>query len=184
MTKPRIEPLAEPSPEAAETLSKLGGAGGRPLNIFATLAHHPYLLRRFVAFGDVFLGRGLLPARERELVILRTAWRTRSAYEFGHHTRLGRRAGLSDAEIALIARSERGGWGAGDEALLALVDDLDEQDRVTDATWEGLARHWAEPELLELLALAGYYRMTAGILNSAEVEPDPDLPGWPAEGGG
>src|SRR2546423_12722776 len=104
MTAPRIPPVTDPSPEVVELLGKTAISDGPPLNIFATLAHHPRLLKRFNVLGGLFLGRGLLPARERELVILRTGWRTRCEYEFGQHTVLGRRAGLDDDEIRRVTR--------------------------------------------------------------------------------
>ena len=33
---------------------------GRPLNVFATLAHHPRLLKRWAAFGGIWWGSGRL----------------------------------------------------------------------------------------------------------------------------
>ena len=42
------------------------------LNIFGVLGHHPKLLKRFNLMGGFLLNKGLLPERERELVILRT----------------------------------------------------------------------------------------------------------------
>src|SRR5262249_38132885 len=93
MPEPRIAPLTDPTPEVKELLDKTKIREGPVLNIFATMAHHPRLLKRLNVLGGLFLGRGLLPARERELVILRTAWRTGCVYEFGQHTLLGRREG-------------------------------------------------------------------------------------------
>ena len=46
---------------------------GTEMNIFSTLAHHPKLLKRWAAFGGTLLFGGRLPARDRELLILRTA---------------------------------------------------------------------------------------------------------------
>jgi 4-carboxymuconolactone decarboxylase len=180
MTKPRIPPATSPSPEAAETLAKLPPLDGRPLAIFSTLAHHPLLLKRFTALGGVFLAQNQLPAREREIVILRVAWRTGSVYEFGHHTRIGLASGLSVDDIARVASAGTEGWQPGDAALLQAADEIHSTDRVGDGTWAELAGRYSEAELLELLALVGFYRMTAGILNSAGVEPEPGIAGWPA----
>ncbi len=179
MTRPRILPVDSPSPEAAETLAKLPPLGGRPLNIFATLAHHPLLLKRFVALGGVFLAMNQLPAREREIVILRVAWRTGSVYEFGQHTRIGLASGLGEDEVQRVARAGKEGWQPADAALLDAVDETCAADSLGDDTWAELAGRYTEAELLELLALIGFYRMTAGILNSAGVEPEPGVAGWP-----
>src|SRR5437016_13700860 len=41
-------------------------------NIFATFARHKDLFRAWLPFGGFLLAGGVLPARERELLILRT----------------------------------------------------------------------------------------------------------------
>ena len=179
MPKPRIPPVSSPAADAAEILVRMPTLEGRPLNIFGTFAHHPLLLKRYAALGGVFLGSNLLPDREREIVILRVAWLTGSVYEFGHHTRAGLAAGLSEEEIARVARPGQEGWAPPDALLLRAVEELKDADRVGDATWAKLAKRWSEAELLELIALVGFYRMTAGLLNSAGVEPDEGVAGWP-----
>src|SRR5215467_9739109 len=131
MPKPRIAPLTDPTPEVKELLDKTKIRQGPVLNVFATMAHHPRLLKRFNVLGGLFLGRGLLPARERELVILRTGWRTRCEYEFGQHTLLGRQAGLTDEEIRRVTDDD-GRWPAGDAELIRLADELHESRDVSD----------------------------------------------------
>jgi 4-carboxymuconolactone decarboxylase len=179
MTEPRIPPLADPSPEVAEALRQTGIQGGPPLNIFATLAHHPRLLKRFSVLGGLFLAHGLLPARERELVILRTGWRTRCEYEFGQHVVLGRRAGLSDEEIGRLASEGIEGWPPEDALLVRLADEIHASRDVSDEVWQGLSRRWDHAELLELVTLAGFYGMVAGFLNATRVQREPGTPGWP-----
>ena len=71
-TSPRIAPVTNPSDEVKETYAKgISAADGNPINIFATLAHHPKVLKRFTNYAGYFLNKGLVPAREREIVILR-----------------------------------------------------------------------------------------------------------------
>ncbi|MEX2556646.1 MAG: carboxymuconolactone decarboxylase family protein [Actinomycetota bacterium] len=180
-SEPRIAPAQELSPEDEELLTKtLAGPDGVPLRIFATLAHHPALLKRFNVLGGLLLTKGLLPPRERELVILRTGWRSGSVYEFGQHVLIGQREGVSDREIRLLTRPlEAGEWSERERALLAFTDELLATASVGDGTWEAAHRHLGEPEMLELVLLIGFYRMVAGLLNAAGVVPEPWLPGWP-----
>jgi len=183
----RLEPV-DPGPlvgsELAEILAKTTFRDGQVLNIMGTLAHQPTLLRRFNALGGAFLAHGVLPAREREIVILRVGWNCRSVYEFGQHTVIGRDAGLRDEEIAALATTRAGGpWSADDEALIALADEICADDCAGDATWAALRRRWNDAELVELVALAGFYRMVSGFLNTMGVEPEDGLPGWPAPAG-
>lgn len=180
-TAPRIEPLADPGPELSELLGKtMLGPDGRPINIFGTLAHHPRLLKRFNVLGGFFLNTGLLPAREREIVILRVGHRCGAVYEFGQHTVIGRRVGISDEEISALTRPpEAHTWSPDDLALIALADDLCAEDCVSDATWAALRPRWSDAELLELVMVAGMYRMVSGFLNSLGVQLDRGIPGWP-----
>ena len=179
LTAPRIAPLAVDDP--AGPPANLGSErnDGRPLNIFLTLAKNQGVFAAFSKLGTYLLFKGEVPAREREIVILRVGWRSQSEYEFGQHTVIGRDAGLTDDEIARLARAELDGWSDDDAALVRMADELCANDVVTDDTWTALARRWQEPELIELLTLAGFYRLVSGLLNSAGVALEPTTPGWP-----
>lgn len=183
-TAPRLaphEPPADTAAELSEVLAKTAVRDGEALNIFRTLAHQPTLLKRFNLLGGAFLAHGLLPAREREIVILRVGWNCRSVYEFGQHTVMGRDAGLTDEEIASLASIRAAGpWSADDEALIALADELCADDCAGDTTFAALRGRWNDAELVELVALAGFYRMVSGFLNTLGVQPEPGLPGWPS----
>jgi 4-carboxymuconolactone decarboxylase len=150
------------------------------LNIFRTLQRNQTLYKSFLRLGGYLLTGGGLPERAREIVILRTGWRAGSEYEFGQHTVIGRRAGLSDAEIERLADGDSGGWDEGDAALVRLADELCDDDMVSEQTWAALGRRWNDEELLELLVLAGFYRLVSGMLNSVGVALEPATPGWPA----
>ncbi len=180
---PRIEPIDldhVTDSELAETLSGSLRLDGRPLNIFGVLGHHPKLLKRFNLLGGFLLNKGLLPERERELVILRVGWNAQAVYEFGQHTVIGRRCGLTDEEISALTMSpHEHAWSAGDRALIALADDLHADDCVRDGTWLALSARWNEAELVELLVVAGFYRLVSGLLNSAGVQLDDGVPGFP-----
>lgn len=152
---------------------------GRPLNIFGVLAHNPRILKRFNVLGGGLLAKGLLPAREREIVILRVGWNARAVYEFGQHTLIGREAGLTDAEIAAICGVGDHQWAPADHLLLTMADELCEDDCVSDDTFAALAERWGEAELVELVVCAGFYRMVSGFLNSFGVPLDDGVPGWP-----
>ena len=167
-------------PELAEILSHALTHNGAPLNIFAVLARHPKLLKRFNLLGGFLLNKGLLPARERELVILRIGWNAEAEYEFGQHTIIGRQVGVTDEEISALTRAlSSHPWSTGDAALIAMSDELSDDDCVSDATWELLATRWSEAELVELLVVAGFYRLVSGFLNSAGVQLDEGIAGFP-----
>ena len=67
-----------------------------------------------------------LPAREREMAIVRTACLCRSDYEFAHHRHIGREVGLSGAEIgAIVDGADSPHWSTADATLLRAVDEFD-----------------------------------------------------------
>ncbi len=178
-SQPRIHPRADIPPELAELVAVRGQ--GPPINILATLAHAPNVLKRFSQMGGTLLFRGAVGDREREIVILRVGSNCRSVYEFGQHTAIGKASGLTDAEIkALTLPVAEGTWSEQDQALIALADDLCADDCVSDATWAQLATTWDERQLIELVVCAGFYRMVSGLLNSAGVQLDEGVAGWPA----
>lgn len=174
---PRIPPVQRPDDEQREALAKtLPAPDGEPLNVFLTLAHVPRLLRRINALGGYFMAHGGIPVREREIVILRTAAHARSHYEIGQHRWIGAEAGLTEKEIeAAVDPSSPHLWSDDDAALLAYTDELMLTGTVSDAAWTRIAKRSGEQRCVELLALVGFYRMLAGILNGIRVELDPSV---------
>jgi 4-carboxymuconolactone decarboxylase len=172
----------DPESELGQILDGNLTIDGSPLNIFATLAHHPKLFKRFNLLGGFLLNKGQVPEREREIVILRVGWNARAVYEFGQHTLIGRRCGLSDEEIASLASDSLDGhtWSDADRDLIALADELCADDCVSDATFARLAGRWNEAQLVELVICAGFYRLVSGFLNTMGVPLDDGVPGWPA----
>src|SRR6478735_11196665 len=75
---------------------------GGPAHVFTTLARHRRLFRRWLRFAGALMPGGTLPRADTELLILRVAHNTGCEYEWGHHERLGRQAGLSHAEIERV----------------------------------------------------------------------------------
>lgn len=182
---PRLPPLPATGnpPDVQALIDQASGGTGGALNIFLTLARHPGLLRRFLPFGGKLLAGGTLDPRQRELAILRTAWRCRAEYEWGQHVRIGRAAGLGDDEIGRIPEGPAAaGWPAADAAILAACDDLLDDHRLSDATWDALRARLDDRQLIELTMLVGSYAMVAGMLNSLGVEREPGVEGFPADG--
>jgi 4-carboxymuconolactone decarboxylase len=182
VTAPRLDPVEDPSPEQADLLKPFGAfSGGPPYNIFRTLVRHPRLFKRSMALGTALLLQGRLPARIREIVILRVAWRTGSVYEWGQHVRIGRESGLVDREIrALANEAAESNWFDADRLAITVTDELCADDDLTDVTWSAALGEWGEQDVIELILLVGNYRMLAGFLNAARVEPDDGLEGFPA----
>jgi len=177
---PRLPPTvpAELDPAAQELLSGVTRPGSHATNIFSTLVRHPGLFRRWLPFGGKLLA-GKLPARDRELLILRTGGRCRSEYEWGQHALIAKATGLSDAEIGRVQDGpDAPAWDAFDATLLRAADELHDDSCLSDETWQRLADRYDERQLIEVPMLVGHYHMVAFTLNSLGVQREPGVPGF------
>ena len=139
-------------------------------NLLATLVRHPNLTRAFLRFNSHLLFASTLPARLRELAVLRVAHLSHCEYEWRHHVRMGREAGLSDEDIAGVQRGE-----ASDEldlAILRAVDELQDTSVMSDPTWAALSEHLDERQRMDLVFTIGCYGALAMAINTFGVEPD------------
>lgn len=146
-------------------------------NVLRLLANNPELLKRFAVFASSFASNSSLSLRERELLVLRTAWRAGCEYEFAQHRARAESAGITPAELRRLC-SEEAGWPPQEEALLATVDELHASGAVSDATWDRLRTAYDDAQLIELLLLPGFYNMLGGLLNTTRLALDDGLSGW------
>jgi alkylhydroperoxidase family enzyme len=185
LSKPRITPLAdaELTPEQAEALEAF--RPGPVLNIFRTLARAPKALTRFNTWGGYILSRrNDLPAKEREIVILRTGFLCKSGYEWTQHVRIGLREGLTEDEIARIKQGADAGWSQEHAALIQAADELHRDQFITDDTWSALSRHFSQKQCMDVVFTAAQYTQVSMFLNTFGVQLDegqtldPDLKGF------
>ena len=148
-------------------------AKGSPPNIFTTLGRHRRLFRSWIRFAGNLMPRGKLPRDETELIILRVAHNTGSEYEWSHHERLGRRAGLVDEEISMVRQGpEAPAWSARRRLLLRAADEMHTERAIGGELWDELAAELDDVRMIELCMLIGHYEMLAMTLNSIEVQPE------------
>ncbi len=182
LRQPRITPLADDEMQPDQRKA-LGAFGSGPIfNIFRTLARAPKALQRFNHWGGYVLSqRNDLPAREREILILRVGYLCRSGYEFAQHTRIGLESGLTRDEIARIKTGADAQWGAADAALIRAADELVGDHFIADATWAALGEHFTDKQRMDVVFTCGQYTQVSMILNSFGIqydeglERDPDL---------
>ena len=171
----RIDPALPPYSESIQTyLDKLMPQGMEPLYLFRVLARDERLFTRFMSAG--LLDRGHLSLRERELVILRVCANEHSEYEWGVHvTQFAKRAGLSPEQCAATCSAERelACWSERDRWLLAMCDELSVGTKLSDALWHDLSQAFSDEARLELLLLAGFYRLTSVLTNTLQLPLEP-----------
>ena len=171
MTAPRVAPIEPPYSDAvAAALDRIMPTGVPPLLLFRTLAVNERVFLRVVAGG--LLDRGSIGLREREIVIDRTCARCGSEYEWGVHVAFfAERVGLTPEQAAATC----GDAGAAEalpsreRLLLRLVDELHDGAQVSDALWTALRAEWSDEQLIELVALTGFYHLISFVTNALRV---------------
>jgi len=181
-TQPRIPPVQRETwtPEQKAVLEPLERSG-RLYNVFTTLANHPDLARDWLTFASHVLGRNSLPARDREILILRIGWLCGSEYEWAQHTRIGASVGLTDADLRQIIKGPDSlDWNPRDRLLLKAADELHAEAFLTDETWNALAAAYDIKQMMDLVFTVGQYNLVSMALNSFGVQLDEGLAGFPA----
>ena len=156
--------------DVAGLLPLIAPPGREPAGTMAVLARQPDLLSPFLGWAAALALNGVLTHRDHELLALRAAWNCGSEFEWVEHAEYARQAGLSDDEIALVARPiAEGTWTAAARALLHSADELHVDRDVSDATWAALSEHFDAPALVEILFVVGQYTMLSMVANAAGI---------------
>ena len=179
LSAPRIPPISR-SEASEEQKQLLGDATRPPLNVIATLARHPELAQAWLGFARYVLAENSLPARDREILILRIGWLCQSEYEWGQHSRLARSAGLTDDEIRRVAKGpDAPGWSEHERALLRAADELRTDAFIHDGTWAELDESYTTEQLMDVVFTVGEYNLVSMALRTFGVQREEGVEGFP-----
>jgi len=158
-------PSSEECAEGTRTLTRVWACAPRLL-----AAQQPY--RDHLRDGSV------LPRRDQELAVLRIGYRCGSPYEFGQHTRIAKKVGVSDAEI--LSTTAAVGSHTGDTGLLMRVtDELYDFGTIQEETWRELTDRFTDEQIIELISVIGRYWTISVLANALHLPLEPDNPGFP-----
>ena len=159
------DPLGTLTPEAKRVYDKITAKRGAVRGPFASLMHHPALAERVGDLGEFLRFGGTLPGDIRELAILITARSVNQAYEWVAHARIARKEGLADDVIERVRTR-------GDLAALPpryarparVVQHVLAFESIPQGLQTEVQHELGVTGLMELVALAGQYRLIAGVL--------------------
>ncbi|MXQ77850.1 carboxymuconolactone decarboxylase family protein [Rhodococcus rhodochrous] len=173
---PRIPPgrFKELGPINWVTWKALSAAGGTSdAHLFSTLGRTGRLFRGWLHYAGMLMPFGRLGRFESEMVILRVAHLRECGYEFDHHTRLGRRAGITDeVREPIVAGPDAPGWQARHRALLLAVDELVATKNLSDERWASLTQFYDDRRLIEFCLLVTQYDALATTIGVLRIERD------------
>ncbi len=156
--------------------------GVESINLIRTLSHHPPLMEAWGPFGGYILRGSTLPDRDREMLILRTAWLNEAEYEWGHHARAAKAAGMTDEEVRNVAVGENAGpWTSFERYLLRAATELHRNSAISERTWAFVKARYSDQQMIDLIFTVGQYRMVSMALRSIGVELDQGLEPFPED---
>lgn len=145
-------------------------------DVLELMSLHPTAFLPWLYFASRLMPYGKLPARIRELIILRVGWLCRCRYEWGQHIEIGQKmARLSDEDILNIALHPEAFPDSREQTAIRACDELIRQHFISTDTIHSLKKHFNKTLILEIMLLTGHYQMLAGILNSSGLELEPDI---------
>jgi 4-carboxymuconolactone decarboxylase len=181
-TSPRIPPLPreEWNDAARDVFGYWEGPDAREngsrSNTMMVLANHPKLALASLDMGRYMLVGSSLTKRQKELVVLRVAWRYKSAYQWAHHVHSARQIGMSDAEFeALESPDSSSVWNEQDQALISAIDQLCDSGRIDDGTWAILAAAMDKKQIMDFLYSVGFFTMNAWAFGAMGVQLEPEF---------
>jgi alkylhydroperoxidase family enzyme len=139
------------------------------------------MCQKFRALAGHFLRDNKIPARDRELLTLRTAWLSRGEYIWAaHHADYAIKAGLTVEEVARITKGpDANGWSPFDATLLRAADELQASRFISDATWKALGERYNDRQRLEVVLTVANYTMLAMYFNSTGTQVPKGRTGFP-----
>src|SRR6185369_1799049 len=171
---PRVDPVHPPHPPELQAIfDRIMPPGVPPLALFTTLARVPRIYERFRA-GSL-LDRGPVSLRHREIVIDRTCARCGCDYEWGVHVAFfAERVKLTPEQVRATARGAADDpvWSAEERLLIRLVDELHDTATISHELWTTLAATFALEQVLELIALVGFYHSVSFFANGLKLAPE------------
>jgi len=160
-----------PEPLAAEMRKRIGPGRG---NVWKMLCLTPDTATTFIDYSESVRHHTEIPAKIRELMIMRTGQLCAAPYEVHHHTRIAREVGLSDAEMAATAP------GASSTTLddtqrfvLSMVDALVTDKRLSQETFDEAVAKFGTKMVADMILLVGFYTMACMFLNSFDIDVEP-----------
>lgn len=170
-------PLVPPEALEGELAEAFNTTAGKS-TFFRLMAQAPTAFGAYRAFTQAIFARLDLPPVDRELAVLLAMDIEKGEYEWAQHEKIAEAMGVTPAQIEAIQRRafDEAGFTEKQAALLRFTQQVVEDVRVDDATFDAAANHYSHRELVETIFTIGNYMLLARISEVARLPLD-DLTG-------
>jgi AhpD family alkylhydroperoxidase len=160
-------------PETRALVDTIVAQRGSVLHLYRMLLHSPPVAEGWLAFLTAIRHRCALPGDVRELVIMRIALVNGAPYEADQHAPIALKEGITQAQLDALPRWESSdAFTARQRAVLALADRMTRHVHVPDDAFAAARSHFAERELVELVATIAAYNMVSRFLEALAIHSD------------
>ncbi|WP_144635674.1 carboxymuconolactone decarboxylase family protein [Bordetella genomosp. 13] len=160
ITKPDTQPLVERIQKERSSLP----------NLYRMLLNSPAIAEGWLAYLTAVRQKSSLPARLRELIILRVAVLNEADYEFEQHLPIAVQAGCTEVQVAGVKSGDFSSLEKGEGAVLAYCDEMTRSIRVKDATFAAVRGAFSDQEIVEITATVAAYNMVSRFLEAIQVD--------------
>jgi 4-carboxymuconolactone decarboxylase len=168
--------------EIKELFQQIEDNGARVMNFYKVVANSPHVARNVIRLGNSLIGRTTLSPKLRELTVMRIARLCDCEYEWVQHIPVALQSGVSQAQLDAIGSWEKANDFSDEErAILQYVDEVAQNVKVTDATFETLKKYLNEQHIVEITLAIGWWGMLARLFVPLEVEVDEQSAGSAAD---
>lgn len=142
---------------------------GKPGNVQKALAHRPEMLKTFLSFY-ASVGRSL-DRKLYELIYLRVSLINQCRYCTQHHVASSKRTGLFAEDWAALKVGNYSRYGEKERAALNYIEKLTRAPHeITETDFDGLKKHYSEPEIVDIHMLAGLANLTNRVTDPLGLE--------------
>ncbi len=150
-------------------------AGRPPLNLYRMLPHAGAAYSQgFLALGGAILRGNDLDPKLREIAILRVGLLGKAGYEVHQHTRVARKAGLSDAKIAALeVGADTAALDDTEKLVLEFTDKVFHDLKAPDELFDRVSARFGHRQTAQLVLVIGFYMLVSRFLENFEVDIEP-----------
>jgi alkylhydroperoxidase family enzyme len=144
------------------------------INLLRIVYQSPKVGEAFAHFVAAESSGLALSPKLRELLILHTAWHTQSEYAWTPHQDIARSVGVTDAQLASIQQDQiqSFAFNVKERKLLQLLARIAASHTLSRDHFDEARKHFSDRELVEIVAVRGFYYTVALLSSVFELESD------------
>jgi alkylhydroperoxidase family enzyme len=149
----------------------------RPIALNRALANSPNAARAMNGLAMYIRHQSKLDPRLRELAILQIGYLAKSPYEYSHHVKIGREAGVTDDDIRAIGEETAGRptrLDALSKTVLRAAREMTDDLAMSDASFAELEKALGREQVIDLTLVISFYNAVVRLLATLQIDVEPE----------